>query len=147
MAAGVCIVEALGANLEVVSGGKEHLEVGAGTVGRTDTILARAGRKLGRGVRWARAAEALAAAGSLHRLRIMAYLLEGPATYRALQKTTGLRVGPLYHHIDRLRLAGLMGPKERDLYTLTRAGRNLILVVIAALRLLNDRRARPQPIE
>ena len=147
LAAGVCIVEAVGGAVEVASAGKEHVQVGAATVGRADSILARAGRKLGRGVNWERAGEALAAAGNVHRLQIMAYLLEGPATYRALQKATGLQVGPLYHHIDKLRLAGLMGPKERDLYTLTRAGRNLILLAIVAVRLLKDRRLRPQPVE
>ena len=84
------------------------------------------------------------AVGSPQRLAIVAKLLEGPATYRALQKATGLKVGPLYHHINQLRLASLVAPKERDLYRLTRAGRNLLVVLLAALPLLTDTRPVPE---
>jgi len=86
---------------------------------------------------------ALSAAGHVDRGRIMAKLLEGPATYRTLQKVTKLKAGPLYHHINQLRLAGLMLPKQRDLYELTRGGRNLILVVIAMGGLIRDPKRRP----
>ncbi|MBU0716604.1 MAG: hypothetical protein KJ749_00005, partial [Planctomycetes bacterium] len=85
----------------------------------------------------------LAAAGHPIRGRLLTKLLEGPATYRALQRTTKTKAGPLYHHINQLRLAGLIMPKQRDLYELTRAGRNLILVALAIKPLLNDRRRRP----
>jgi hypothetical protein len=90
---------------------------------------------------------ALAAVGHVQRGRIMTKLLEGPATYQALQKVTKLKAGPLYHHVNQLRLAGLMLPKERDLYELTKGGRNLILAVIAVGGLIRDKRRRPVPVE
>ncbi|MCP4250511.1 MAG: winged helix-turn-helix transcriptional regulator [bacterium] len=93
----------------------------------------------------ARLAEVMAAVGSGHRMQILVKLLEGPATYRSLQKNTRLKSGPLYHHIAQLRLAGLVGPKCRDLYELTRGGRNLVLVVLTLPRLIQDRRPRPTP--
>jgi DNA-binding transcriptional ArsR family regulator len=89
-------------------------------------------------------ASVLAALGSEHRLAILSGLLEGPATYRWLQNRTGLKAGPLYHHISQLRMAGLVGPKTRDVYMLTRAGRNALLAVIAMLPLLKDTRIRAQ---
>jgi len=102
--------------------------------------LARRVRRLSSPAKRARLAPLLEAAGSPHRLAILAKLLEGPATYQALQKATKLKVGPLYHHISQLRLASLVAPKERDLYRLTHAGRNLLLVLLAALPLLSDTR-------
>ncbi len=89
--------------------------------------------------------EALAAVGHVQRARLMVKLLEGPATYRALQRITGAKPGPLYHHVNQLRLAGLILPKQRDLYELTRGGRNLILAAIAVGPLIKDRRRRPVP--
>ncbi|MCK4627151.1 MAG: winged helix-turn-helix transcriptional regulator [Phycisphaerae bacterium] len=147
LAAGVCVIEVVGTQVEVTSSGKEHVRTGKATAGRADMILAEAGQKLGRGVDWTRVADAWAAAGNVHRLRILNFLLEGPATYRHLQKTSGLQVGPLYHHIGKLRLAGLMTPKQRDLYALTRAGRNLALLTTVVGPLLKDSRLRPQPTE
>jgi predicted transcriptional regulator len=83
--------------------------------------------------------------GHRDRGKIMAKLLEGPATYRSLQRVTRLKPGPLYHHINQLRLAGLMLPKQRDVYELTRGGRNLILAVMAMGRVTADVRRRPLP--
>lgn len=77
------------------------------------------------------------------RLKILLKLLEGPATYRGMQKTTKLKAGPLYHHINQLRLSGLILPKQRDLYELTRGGRNLMLIAMAAAPLIADSRRRP----
>jgi len=74
------------------------------------------------------------------RVTIMLKLLEGPATYRSLQKTTSLKAGPLYHHINQLRLCGLILPKQRDLYELTRGGQGLILAGMAVAGLARDRR-------
>ena len=87
---------------------------------------------------------ALAAVGHDVRARLMTKLLEGPATYRALERASGQKAGPLYHHINQLRLAGLILPKQRDLYELTRGGRNLILTVSVLGPLLRDVRRRPQ---
>lgn len=92
-----------------------------------------------------RAAGILAAVGHPARLRILSLLLEGPAVYRAVEKVTGLRAGPLYHHINQLRLAGLIRPKQRDLYELTRGGRNVALIAALLAKLAKDSRARPTP--
>lgn len=85
----------------------------------------------------------MAAVGHPHRGKIMLKLLDGPATYRTLQKVTRLKAGPLYHHINQLRLAGLILPKQRDLYELTRGGRNLILAAMLLGPLIRDTRRRP----
>ena len=107
----------------------------------------RAGRSSGLRVGGTRGLEAMAAVfsslGHMNRLRIMIKLLEGSATYRSLQKTTGTKAGPLYHHINQMRLCGLIMPKERDLYELTRGGRNRILTALAAGGLARDKRRRP----
>ena len=87
----------------------------------------------------------LAAAGHAVRLRMLGQLLTGPATYRAIKGATKLKPGPLYHHINQLRLAGLILPKQRDLYELTRAGRNVALIVGALSKLGTDKRRRPVP--
>ena len=86
---------------------------------------------------------AMAAVGHPQRGRILCKLLEGPATYQALQHLTKLKAGPLYHHVGELRMAGLMLPRERDLYELTRAGRNVILATLALGSLVRDGRRRP----
>ncbi len=106
----------------------------------------RAARAILRAGRTEELARVLGALGSTHRLRILFKLLEGAATYRTLQKVTGLKAGPLYHHIAQLRLAELVGPKQRDLYDLTRAGRNVVVVASVLGSLSRDRRPRPAPI-
>lgn len=88
----------------------------------------------------------LAALGHVDRVRILTKLLSGPGTYQAIQRVTGLKAGPLYHHVRELREAGLLMPKERDLYELTRAGRNAILSAAAMAPMLKDMRRRPLPI-
>ena len=88
-------------------------------------------------------ARAFGALGHVQRTKILAKLLEGPATYRAVQRVTKLKAGPLYHHINQLRLAGLILPKQRDLYELTRGGRNLILAAMVIGPLIRDKRRRP----
>ena len=86
---------------------------------------------------------AMAAAGHEVRAKLMLKLLDGPATYCALKRATKLEAGPLYHHINQLRLAGLILPKQRDLYELTRGGRNLILAMMVLDHAVHDRRRRP----
>lgn len=90
---------------------------------------------------------ALAAVGHAARAKLLCKLLKGPATYRALQRATRLKAGPLYHHINHLRLARLILPKQRDLYELTRGGRNLILSVLALGLVIRDGRRRPVPTD
>ncbi len=87
--------------------------------------------------------QAFSTLGHVLRAKIVRKLLEGPATYQALKRLTKLKVGPLYHHVNQLRLAGIILPKQRDLYELTRGGRNLILVAMALGRLTRDLRRRP----
>ncbi|UCG16895.1 MAG: winged helix-turn-helix transcriptional regulator [Phycisphaerales bacterium] len=112
-----------------------------------EAAVSRAAKAVAFRVRQAELAGVLAALGSRHRLRIMLKLLEGAATYRTLQKVAGLQAGPLYHHIAQLRLAGLIGPKQRDLYQLTRAGRDVLLAALLLGPLARDRRRRPAPQE
>lgn len=89
-----------------------------------------------------RSCAALAAVGHVQRAKILRKLLEGPVTYQALQKHMQLKAGPLYHHISELRLTGLMLPKQRDLYEITRGGRNLILGVMVLAPMVGDKRRR-----
>lgn len=91
----------------------------------------------------ARVCRAMAALGHAQRLKILRKLLDGPAMYQALKRLTKLKAGPLYHHINQLRLAGLIFPKQRDLYELTRAGRNTFLGIMVLAPLTNDSRRRP----
>jgi len=115
----------------------------AGTAARAE----KGGRRTAGGRRTipAKTCGALAAVGHEQRLRLLRKLLQGPATYRSLQKVTKLKAGPLYHHVNQLRLAGLILPKQRDLYELTRGGRNLVLVAMALGSLIRDTRRRPCP--
>ncbi len=135
MGVSVTVVEAAGGawdergeSCEVVATKRGGLSAGA--VGRLKRILPRM-------------APTLAALGHADRARIVAKLLEGPATYRALQSLTKMKAGPLYYHLGELRSAGLILPKQRDLYELTRGGRNLALVMAATESLVRDRRRRP----
>lgn len=82
----------------------------------------------------------LAAVGHPMRGKILLKLLCEKATYSDLQRTTKLQAGPLYHHINQLRMAGLIGPKQRDTYELTRSGRNLIMIIAAAAPLIRNGR-------
>ena len=106
-----------------------------------------AARKFASRARLEELARVLSAFGSAHRLQILTSLLYGPATYRTLQRASDLKAGPFYHHINQLRLAGFLGPKTRDLYVLTRAGRNALLVALSLSSLIKDRRIRPLPVE
>jgi hypothetical protein len=85
---------------------------------------------------WSGLAGRLAAAGSRHRLKIMARLLNGPAGHLDLQRVTGLQAGPPYHHLRALRLEGLLSMAARNSYDLTMAGRNLLLIMAAAAPML-----------
>ncbi len=121
-----------GADLTVVEsvvGGQGHRRSTRDAGGRTSAM--------------AEAARMLAALGHPVRLAIMRKLLDGPATYAAMRKLTRLAAGPLYHHVGALRLAGLLMPKQRDLYELTRGGRNMILLAMTLPVVGRDRRRRP----
>jgi hypothetical protein len=121
----------------------DRLSVGRAGTTSPEAAAVKAAKAVAAGVRVGPLAAVLAALGSPHRLRVLLKLLEGPGTYRSLRKVTRLRAGPLYHHIGHLRLAGLIGPKERDLYRLTRAGRNTLLAAIQVGTLARGRGAGP----
>lgn len=142
----VGIVETVGGRVDTVLVGGDRL----GDLGFLRGVRPAAGASSahlgkGRGSSLARLSGALAAVGHPVRIEILSTLLDGPAVYRSLQKVTGLQPGPLYHHINQLRLAELIGPKQRDIYDLTRAGRNLLMVVLALEPLLRDKRPRLLP--
>jgi len=94
----------------------------------------KAARRIGRASQPERIAAILAALSHPQRIAILAKLLETEATHRLLSKHTGLKAGPLYHHLRELRAAGLIGPKVRDLYVITRQGRRAILAALAVER-------------
>jgi len=78
--------------------------------------------------------QALAALGHPVRLTVALRLLSAPADYASLTELTGLKAGPLYHHLNQLRLARLIEPKKRNQYELTSLGRRIALVAMAAGR-------------
>jgi DNA-binding transcriptional ArsR family regulator len=126
--------------------GVAELAIGQAAVGgRGGKRTARAGGAQTTGL--PASARVLAAMGHPVRLKIMRKLLDGPATYATLRRLTRLQAGPLYHHVGALRLAGLIMPKERDLYELTRGGRNGILVAMTLVAVGRDRRRRPVAVE
>ena len=92
-------------------------------------------RRVARGTRPDKLARLLAAVAHPQRLGILLKLLAGEATHKLLTKATRLKAGPLYYHLRELREAGLIGPRVRDLYVLTRQGRRLILAAMATERL------------
>ncbi len=77
----------------------------------------------------------LSAVAHAQRIQILIHLLGGEATHRALRDLTGAKAGPLYHHLGELRAAGLIGPKVRDLYVITRKGERAVLSALAMGRL------------
>lgn len=83
-----------------------------------------------------------AALGHAARVRILIAMLPGPASYQVLQSATACKAGPLYHHLNQLRLAGLIQTRQRDRYQLTRGGRNAILGLLAITSLADDQRER-----
>lgn len=92
-------------------------------------------KRVSRGIRTDRLARMLAAIAHPQRLAILLKLLASEANHKLLTKTTGLKAGPLYYHLRELREAGLIGPRTRDLYVMTRLGRRVILAAIATEQL------------
>ncbi len=126
--------------------GAEWDEVSRAWELRSATRTGTGGGGVGRLTRiWPCLCRVLSALGHVERAKILGKLLEGPATYKTLQHVTKLKAGPLYHHINQLRLARLILPKQRDLYELTRGGRNVILAAVAMAPLVGDVRRRPVP--
>jgi len=82
-----------------------------------------------------RVADLMAVLSHPQRVILLGKLLEGEATHKLLGRQTGLKAGPLYHHLRELRSAGLIGPKVRDLYVITRIGKRAFLAALAFERL------------
>ncbi|HSW47368.1 MAG TPA: hypothetical protein VLM89_17530 [Phycisphaerae bacterium] len=95
-----------------------------------------AARTVAAGCRPADLARLLAAIAHPQRIAMLRELLAAEASHKTLAKLSGLKPGPLYYHIRELRTAGLIGPKVRDLYLLTRKGRRLILATLALGKLV-----------
>ena len=103
---------------------------------------ARAAKRLLRGIDTGELATSFSSLGHPQRLAILHRLLEGPASYQQVQQSTKLKAGPLYHHVSALRLAGLVAPKARNVYTLTEPGRRLTALSALVPKLLKAKRKK-----
>jgi hypothetical protein len=65
------------------------------------------------------------------RIRLAQAIEAGANTHRALSKATGLKTGPLYHHLRELERAGLLTTLARNAYALSELGRVVLLVCSA----------------
>lgn len=97
-----------------------------------------AARRVTRGSDPRRLAGLLAAIAHPQRLAVLLKLLAGEANHKLLIKATCLKAGPLHYHLRELRGAGLIGPKQRDIYSLTKRGRRTILAALAMGRLCRE---------
>lgn len=138
----VAVAEGADGAWDVSQARDERVSQGKGSGGVT-AAMTRAARGIATKPRIKKLAGTLAALGHPARVAMLVKLLEGPATYRALQKVSGLKAGPLYHHVNQLRLSDLILPKQRDLYALTRGGRNVLVGGLALMSLAGDKRERP----
>ena len=66
-----------------------------------------------------------------HRVAICKSLLSGPKCHTELRAICHLNAGPLYHHLRELKLAGFMGPPQRDRYALSTRGRDMLLIALS----------------
>lgn len=113
------------------------------SVPATRAMKARQGKFPPKLARFARDPEktvaALAALGHPDRLRILLTLLAGNLRHSDLAGFTRLAAGPLYHHLDRLRMAGLLFLVARNEYAISPWGREWLLGVLAIKSLKNRR--------
>lgn len=138
----VAVAESVGGEWDVAQAKDERVSRRKGS-GGVMAAMTRAARGIATKQRIKKLAGTLGALGHPARVAMLVKLLEGPATYRALQKVSRLKAGPLYHHVNQLRLASLILPKQRDLYALTRGGRNVLVGGLALMSLAGDQRERP----
>ena len=64
------------------------------------------------------------------RVRLAKEILAGARTHRDLSLATGLKTGPLYHHVRELERAGLLDSSIRNVHDLTDLGRIVLLVAV-----------------
>lgn len=84
------------------------------------------------------AAKLLAAVGHPVRIKVLTHALRGPCVYRDLCRISGTASGPLYFHLNRLQITGLIRVVERDLYELTDVGRSLIAGALVVTRFVRQ---------
>lgn len=65
------------------------------------------------------------------RLSLATAIFLGSHTHRLLAQASGLKTGPLYHHLRELQRAGIIESTDRNSYGLTEAGARLLLVAVA----------------
>lgn len=139
-ACSISIVQAVeGKGREVSTSVESMISERRGGGPRERSTAATAARNLVKGLNLETIAASLGSLASTHRLTIVHRLMEGPAGYGQLREATKLQAGPLYHHIGFLRLAGVVGPKSRDVYELTESGRRLALLSVLVPKLLRSR--------
>ena len=135
-AAFLCILENSARGRRTLCAGRSALKTLGRRVDRREELDQSCAKAMCSGIRWAGLAAVLAAAGARDRLRMLALLFQGPGSHHSLEALTKLQAGPLYHHLNRLRLAGLVTSSERDRYALTERGRRLLLGLTALSEML-----------
>jgi DNA-binding HxlR family transcriptional regulator len=70
-------------------------------------------------------AKTLSALGHSHRILLLRAMFDGVTSYAMLRRRTGLKPGPMYHHLRELRIAGLLKDGPRDVYRPTELAENL----------------------
>jgi len=83
-------------------------------------------------------AKLLSAFGHPQRIAIMKAIYTGAGSYGELRKRVGLKAGPMYHHLRELRLAGVLADGPRDVYRLTRRGRDVLILACSLGALWDD---------
>lgn len=122
----VAVAEVAGRKPEVRQSRREAFESAPGRRPR---------ERLLRTVDVAELARALGGLAHAQRVRIACAILSGANTHHGLEKATGLRPGPLYHHLRALERAGLLTCVDRNRYDLSGRGRDLLLVATVAHRM------------
>jgi len=119
------------------SAGRAEASVKAnGKIRSAEVLAVRVGDRLNRRFDGRALAALLTGVAHAQRLAILGELLRGSATYAQLVKATGQASGPLYHHINKLRLSGVVRPAARDLYELTPLGEDVTLALMALGKLV-----------
>ncbi len=73
-------------------------------------------------------AKLFGAFGHPHRVAIIKAIFSGAGRYADLRERVPLKPGPMYHHLKELRLAGVLADGPRDVYALTPAGRDALIL-------------------
>ena len=131
----LCICEPVGSAVKCHCAGKGRFVRGK-RASTAKPVAASTWRSLLARHDWSPLASILRAAGAVERLRMLALLAAGCASYGQLRRLTGQKPGPLYHHLNCLRLAGLVTLEARDRYSATYVGRRAVLALLACGELI-----------